>query len=191
MGMEPTSTQAFLQISKTIRTNDFKYSSHIYSCIHVKHLMNTAYKYILLLFYTNDLGRKEARRMANLCIPLFSVGKNPSGISWSDHCASTVTPSRHLHRRLSNNGHRWIKPTRENTCALMIQKCPTIQLTHLLQDSSLTENMIERESNKHSLHFAGKEKWSSRLCWTEASEIRKPTVSFISGYFTKRPFMPY
>lgn len=27
----------------------------------------------------------------------------------------------------------------------MIQKCPTIQLTHLLQDSSLMENMIERE----------------------------------------------
>jgi len=83
--------------------------------------------------------------MANLCIPLFSVGKNPSGISWSAHCASTVTLRRYLHRRLSNNGHRLMKPTSKNTCAPMIQKCPTIQLTHLLQDSSLMENMIERE----------------------------------------------
>lgn len=117
--------------------------------------------------------------MANLCIPLFSVGKNPSGISWSAHCASTVTLRRYLHRRLSNNGHRLMKPTSKNTCAPMIQKCPTIQLTHLLQDSSLMENMIERE-RKFTLSHSGKEKWFSRLCW---AGIRNPAVSFISWLF--------
>lgn len=188
MGMKPTSTQAFLQISKTIKTNDFKHSSHIYSCIHVKLLMNTAYKYILLLFYTNDLGHKEARRMANLCIPLFSVGKNLSGISWSAHCASTVTPSSYLHRRLSNNGHRLIQPTSKNTCALMIQKCPTIQLTHLPQDSSLTENMIERESNIHSILLGKRSGFQGSA---ELRHLRLETLQSRSslGYFTKHPFM--